>query len=220
MADFMWAIDIIKRYEGFHEKAYADPDTGDKPYTIGYGTQFYPDGSPVKKGQYCTREKALEYLSHELQVIAQELINAGVTLEGRMLNALVSFAHSIGWQAFVYSDILDNLEQHNMLGVIDEMNDWIYDADHQVIGSLLQRRREETNLMLGDIGRGTWGCGILLRAIRNYRGASHQIMAIKLLESHSNPYVLAEFANDFRLEDTGDYDLTEDELSAIFNCDH
>lgn len=221
MSAFAWAIDIIRRYEGFHEKAYPDPDTGDKPYTIGYGTQFYPDGSPVKKGQCCTREKALEYLEHELCVIQEELEDIGIYLEGRMLNALLSFIHSIGWQAFLYSNIADNIEQKYMLGVIDEINDWIYDADHRVIGSLLERRREETNLLLGDIGRGTWGSGgILLRAVRNYRGATHQIHALKILESHSNPYVLAEFANDFRLDETGDYDLTEEELSAIFNCDH
>jgi lysozyme len=219
MSNFVWAIDIIKRYEGFHEKAYADPDTGDKPYTIGYGTQFYPDGSPVKKGHYCTKEKAVEYLLEELRVIKAELNKLEIPLEDRVVNALLSFIHSIGWQAFLYSNIIENLEQRSMMNVIEEMNDWIYDADHRVIGSMLERRREETSLILGNIGRGTWGSGILLRAIRNYRGASHQVNAIKNLESYSNPYVLADFANEFCLDATGDYDLTEEELSAIFNCD-
>ena len=55
------AISIIKAFEGFNEKAYPDPVTGSDPYTFGYGTQFYPDGSQVKQGHCCTKEKALEY---------------------------------------------------------------------------------------------------------------------------------------------------------------
>ena len=50
MYPYTEALLIIKTFEGFNEKAYCDPDTGSDPYTIGYGTQFYPDGSPVKKG--------------------------------------------------------------------------------------------------------------------------------------------------------------------------
>ena len=58
MADFSEAIELIKKYEGFNEKAYADPVTGGYPYTIGFGSQFYPDGSEVKAGQRCSRKKA------------------------------------------------------------------------------------------------------------------------------------------------------------------
>ena len=59
MSDFSLTVNLIRRYEGFSEKAYPDPCSGDKPYTIGYGTQYYPDGAPVKIGQRCTEEKAL-----------------------------------------------------------------------------------------------------------------------------------------------------------------
>ena len=45
MADFSFAVNLIRKYEGVHEKAYPNPTTGKEPYTIGYGTQFYPDGS-------------------------------------------------------------------------------------------------------------------------------------------------------------------------------
>ena len=60
MADFSFAIDLICKYEGFNEKAYPNNVTGKEPYTIGYGTQFYPDGTPVKAGQLCTKHKAYE----------------------------------------------------------------------------------------------------------------------------------------------------------------
>ena len=49
------ALTIIKTFEGFSEKAYPDPDTGGAPYTIGYGTTYYPDGSEVKQGAYVHR---------------------------------------------------------------------------------------------------------------------------------------------------------------------
>ena len=66
MADFSLAINLIRKYEGYAEKAYPHPNSGEEPYSIGYGTQFYPDGAPVKKGQRCTKEKALEYLFNEV----------------------------------------------------------------------------------------------------------------------------------------------------------
>jgi len=58
MSDYSRAIKLIKLYEGFNERAYPDPETGAEPYSLGYGTQFYPDGSPVKQGNCCTRQKA------------------------------------------------------------------------------------------------------------------------------------------------------------------
>ena len=69
MHGFSKAIDIICRYEGYKEKAAADPVTGKNPYTFGYGSQFYPDGSPVKAGHCVTKQKALELLNNEIYVI-------------------------------------------------------------------------------------------------------------------------------------------------------
>jgi GH24 family phage-related lysozyme (muramidase) len=58
MSNFREAISLICKYEGFSEKAFPADDEG--TFSIGYGTQYYPDGSPVKQGQWCTKEKALE----------------------------------------------------------------------------------------------------------------------------------------------------------------
>ena len=55
MDNYKQAIDLICRYEGFNELAYTDPQTGVEPYPIGFGTQYYPDGSVVKKTQCCTQ---------------------------------------------------------------------------------------------------------------------------------------------------------------------
>mgnify|MGYP005696566883 FL=1 len=93
MADFTKAINIICKHEGYKEKAYPDPVTGRHPYTFGYGTQFYPDGSPVKSGHCVTKQKALEYLLCEIHLIEEELDKLNLHIDQSMKNALISFIH-------------------------------------------------------------------------------------------------------------------------------
>jgi len=198
---FIKAIDIICKYEGFNENAYPDQLTGGMPYTFGYGTQFYPDGSPVKFGQCCTRKKALEYLKHEINCIEDDLNDLHIHIDSYMRQALISFIHSVGWKPFLYSSIIEQIEQENWAAVTEEIKCWIFDQDHVVIGSLLERRREESRLFLGlvDTNFGTAG-EILLACFRNYSAAPHEIQAIKKLEEGINPYLLSEFANTFQVK--------------------
>lgn len=202
MADFAHAINLIRKYEGFNEKAYADPATGAEPYTIGFGTQYYPDGSPVKKGQRCSKEKALEYLFHEVSIIDTELQKLNLGLDDSMRQALISFVHSIGWEPFLYSEIVDAIEQEDFKVASDAISRWIFDEYHQVVGGLLDRRREEVNLFLQDVDANPWSSTeILLTAFRNYTAAPHQVRAIRQLEESVNPYVLSEFANNFCIDE-------------------
>lgn len=222
MSDLSRAIDIIRKYEGFNERAYPDPHTGAEPYTIGYGTQFYPDGSPVKKGQCCSQEKALEYLFHEINVIDSQLLKLNLKLnlglDDYMRQALISFIHSIGWESFLYSCIIDCLEVEDFSGVTEEIGNWIYDQDRKVIGGLLDRRREEMNLFLQEVDKSPWASTkILLAAFRNYTAAPHEVRAIRALEERINPYVLSEFANNFRLDDNPWADFEHDTVDLIFN---
>jgi lysozyme len=202
MSDLSCAINLIRKYEGFNEKAYPDPTTGAEPYTFGYGTQFYPDGSPVRKGNCCSKEKALEYLFHEVNLIETQLLKFNFGLDSHMLQALISFVHSIGWEPFLYTSIIDNLELENYAGVTQEMGGWIFDADHKVIGGLLDRRREEIDLFIQGVSN-IPGCtaGVLLAAFRNYTASAKQVNAIRQLEEAINPYVLSEFANNFQTEE-------------------
>ena len=198
---FTNAIDIIRKYEGFNERAYADESTGGAPYTLGYGTQYYPDGSPVKIGQYCTEEKALEYLQHEIECIEYDLDGLHLHIDSAMRQALISFIHSVGWKPFLYSSIIDQIEQENWVGVAEEIKCWIFDNYYNVIGNLLERRREEARLFLRHIYTGTQQAGeLLLDAFRNYSGAPHEIEAINKLEQDINPYLLADFANAFQVK--------------------
>ena len=143
MYPYTEALRLIKTFEGFNERAYADPETGAEPYTLGYGTQFYPDGTPVKQGHCVTKEKAMEYLVHEVETIAKQLFKLNLGLDHSMINALISFVHSIGWDAFLYSNIIDRLEEDDYGEATQDMSCWIFDIHHQVIGGLIDRRRHE-----------------------------------------------------------------------------
>ena len=218
MSDFTHAINLIRKYEGFSEKACADPATDAEPYIIGYGTQYYPDGSPVKKGQLCSPEKALEYLFHEINVIDIELQKLNLGLDAYMHQALISFAHSIGWEPFLYSSIIDCIEQEDYRGATQEISRWIFDEQHQAVGSLINRRREEIRLFLFAVpGIEAWpSTDILLAAFRNYTASLDQVYAIRRLEQETNPYVLAEFANSFKAIDAWDESI-QDELDGLFS---
>ena len=202
MDNYKQAIDLICRYEGFNELAYPDPQTGGEPYTIGFGTQYYPDGSAVKKNQCCTKHKALEYLVDELTVLNTELLKLNLGLDESMHQALLSFCHSVGWESFLYSAIIDCLEVDDYVGVSEQIARWVFDAEHQVIGGLLERRREEINLFLADIETKPWVVmDVLLRAFNSYAAKPYELDAIRTLEATINPYALAEFANRFKLDE-------------------
>lgn len=204
MKNFAPAIEIICRYQGFNEKAYPDLETGGAPYSIGYGTQFYPDESPVIAGQMCTKQKALEYLKHELEALDEELDTINLHLDIPMRMALLSFIHSVGWNAFVHCELIDCIGNEDWHGVSFEMSRWIFDHNYQVIGNLIDRRREEIHLFLEEVDGNPWSSTeVLLSAFRNYAAAPHQVRAIRKLEENMNPYVLAEFANDFDITDDG-----------------
>jgi len=206
MSDFSRAIKLIKKYEGFSEKAYPDPCTGTTPYTLGFGTQYYPDGTPVKKEHCCTERKALEYLNHEVEVINDELMRLNLGLDESMLNALISFVHSIGWEPFLYSPIIDAIEIEDWREAAEQITQWVFDPYYKVVGGLLDRRREESSLFLSEIRSSLSPTGgILLRAFSNFGGAEHQIKAVEALEQKINPYVLAEFANQYDLETCFDF---------------
>ena len=198
MADFSSAINLIRKYEGFSEKAYSECHTDHEPYTIGYGTQYYPDGAPVKIGQRCTEEKALEYLFNEINVINKEISKLNLNLDSYMQQALISFIHSVGWESFIYSQIIDCIENENFSGVCEEIGRWVFDEERSIIGGLLERRQEEVKLFLTQIHTNDWKTSqILLNAFRQFSGSPGEIRAIQKLEESINPYILSDFANRF-----------------------
>jgi GH24 family phage-related lysozyme (muramidase) len=215
MSNLKEAVALIRKYEGFNEKAF--PSDEDGTYTIGYGTQYYPDGSPVKQGQWCTKEKALEYLVSEVKAIRGLLSDLKLKLDSCSEQALISFIHSIGWKPFLYSNVVDCVQQDDWAGVAEEMTHWIFDENHRVIGGLIERRREEVDLLLREIDDSPWSSTeVLMKAFRNYTAASHQVRAIRNLEENINPYVLAEFANSFKVDEDPWLLVGSEELESVF----
>lgn len=215
MKSFYPAIDIICRYEGFSEKAYPDHKTGNAPYTIGFGTQFYPDGSPVLRGQCCTKEKGLQYLLHELDIIDEDLDKINLVLDESMRQSLLSFIHSIGWHCFLHSSLIDHIGNEDWKSVVHEMQRWLLDEDHQVIGGLMARRREEISLFLSELNETPHSStNILLTAVLNYSGKSNEINAIQKLEANINPYAVAEFWNEF-YKDSNPYGCDNEFLGML-----
>lgn len=217
MSEFSFAVDLIKKHEGFNESAYADLQTGKEPYTIGYGTQFYPDGSPVKANQKCSQKKAEEYLLHELKIIDRELKVLDIQVDTFMRQALLSFIHSIGWEPFLYSEIIDCIDNEDFEGVTEEMSRWVFDGEHRAIGGLIDRRRDEISLFLTGVSISSWSTTeILLTAFRNYTAAPHQVRAIRELEEKISPYVLSAFANTFCIQENVWDSFSQQELDSIF----
>ncbi len=214
------ALTLIKTFEGFNEKAYPDPETGSEPYTIGYGTQFYPDGSAVKQGHLCTKKKALEYVLKEINIIAHELKSLNIGIDNDMEQALISFIHSIGWESFLYSSLIDLIEREEYVGAAETMQQWIYDNQHRVIGGLVERRRKEARLFMNSVNSSAWNSTeILLKAFRNYSAAPHEVRAIRTLETNISPYVLSEFANNFDLDNDSVYrEFSTEDLKTIYKC--
>jgi hypothetical protein len=140
----------------------------------------------------------MEYLFHEIFVIDQEIDKLDIQIDPAMRQALISFVHSVGWESFLYSGIIDAIERETWSEVVEDMNRWIFDCDNKVIGGLLERRKEEAILFLSEINANPWrSTEILMTAFRNYSAAAHQVRAIRKLEDSINPYVLTEFANEF-----------------------
>ena len=217
MSDYWRALSIVKKYEGFNERAYCDPETGGEPFTIGYGTQFYPDETPVKQGHRCTKEKAIEYLINEIREISNEIEKLDLPIDFAMKEALASFVHSVGWKPFLYSSIIDSAEQRDWLAVVEEINSWIYDRNNNVIAPLINRRQEEALLFLSNVDCAWTSQELLLKAFRDYSAAPHEVRAIRNLQQQINPYVLADFHNQFYLKGPKDWEMSTEDLDKIFS---
>jgi lysozyme len=94
----------ISSHEGFSEKAYI-PIPRDVP-TIGFGTTVHPSGVPVKLGETITRQKASEYLQHDLDKFKTGMARCVTApLYQNEFDAFLSLTYNIGTGAFCSSSI-------------------------------------------------------------------------------------------------------------------
>jgi GH24 family phage-related lysozyme (muramidase) len=120
MSSFARAIDIIKKYEGYSERAYPDSSTGGAPLHVWLRVSILPRRTAVKKGQCCSKRKALEYLQHDMEIIEGDIERLNLGIDASMQEALLSFIHSVGWDSFLYSNLIDLIEGENWPGATAE----------------------------------------------------------------------------------------------------
>lgn len=135
--------DLIKKFEGFSTRAYPDPGTGGQPYTIGYGSTKWEDGSPVKRGQTITQEKAEGLLNDYLIRYVRPKL-ADLHLNPNQQAAIESLCYNIGINSFLKSKCYRALKAKDWPTFIREY-DW-FKANGKVLPGLLRRRTEELAL--------------------------------------------------------------------------
>lgn len=92
-------IELIKQFEGIHLKAYPDPLSGGKPYTVGWGSTRRKDGSPFRLGERISRQEADDLLIWQIEqqfLPGLERIPAWPELNENQQGALLSFAYNLG----------------------------------------------------------------------------------------------------------------------------
>lgn len=133
-------IELVKRFEGYEEKAYRCPAG---VLTIGYG---HTGG--VYEGQVCTREQAERWLREDLRS-AENAVNAlepARPLRQCEFDALVSFAFNVGISAFQNSTLLKLVKQGACEADIRaEFGKWIHSGGKQLPG-LVRRRNAEADM--------------------------------------------------------------------------
>lgn len=138
-------IDLIKRFEGYEEKAYRCPAG---VLTIGYG---HTGG--VYEGQVCTREQAERWLREDLRS-AENAVNAlepARPLRQCEFDALVSFVYNLGQGNFRDSTLRRKvLANPDNPTIRDEFRRWVY-ADGRMLPGLVARREAEADLYFSDM---------------------------------------------------------------------
>ena len=92
-------VELIKRFESCELKAYPDPKTGGEPWTIGWGSTRWMDGSPVKPGQTLTASEADTLLDDSLRGFFWpqiRLIPHFADMSDEQRGALLSFSYNMG----------------------------------------------------------------------------------------------------------------------------
>jgi lysozyme len=141
-------IELIKSFEGFSSKPYADPATGARPYTIGYGTTVYPSGKRVELTDKSIDElTAVIYLTHDLKQFELGVDALTVdTINQHQFDALVSFAYNCGLQNLKISTLLKKININAAdPSITTEFLKWNKGAG-KVMAGLTRRRKAEADL--------------------------------------------------------------------------
>ncbi|VTY35185.1 Lysozyme RrrD [Xylophilus ampelinus] len=144
------AVDLAKRFEGFHRVPKHDPGRA-HPYlcpagfwTIGYGRLCDPKHPPI------TRAEAETYLARDLRTALAATLRCCPVLatepQGR-LAAIVDFAFNLGAGRLQTSTLRRRVNQRDWIGSATELRRWIYGGG-KVLPGLVARRDAEAHLLV------------------------------------------------------------------------
>lgn len=143
---------FLRGSESLHLKAYPDPGSRDgTPWTIGWGTTTYEDGTPVQEGDEITEARADALFEHHVKIVERAIDKyVVVPLLQNQFDALVSFIYNVGVGAFASSTMLKRLNVGDYAGAAAEFDRWVYN-DGKVMQGLRNRRDREKALFTSNV---------------------------------------------------------------------
>ena len=144
------AITLIKRFEGYRQKAAQLPD---ERWTIGYGHTL-----TARQGAEVSQDDAEALLIYDLIAVAHSLNEqVYVPLTQNQFDALTSFAFNVGLDNFRSSGVLKRLNEGALVQAACAMELWRkaeFQGERIVIDALVRRRAAEKLLFLTPAGDG------------------------------------------------------------------
>ena len=147
----MTGLDIVKKYEGCRLKAYPDPATGGKPWTIGWGSTRNSSGGEFKRGDTITQQMADGLLIRDFNACKDELRKDKelAKLSEGALDALCSLCYNIGVAAFKRSKCYKAIIAKDWETVCRQW-DW-FKANGKFMKGLARRRITELGVFLENV---------------------------------------------------------------------
>lgn len=147
-------IELIHSFEGYafalpdgSVRAYPDPATGGKPWTIGWGSTTDEDGKPIAPNTVWSRQRADARFSQHLGQFEESVLNLldGSPVTQSQFDALVSFSYNIGATNLAKSTLLKKHKSGDYVGARAEFAKW-NKANGRVMAGLTRRRAAEAAL--------------------------------------------------------------------------
>lgn len=140
----IYGKNLIKFYEGLKLDAY---QCSAGKWTIGFGSTFYEDGTPVKMGDKITKDRAdslFEMISESFAAKVKTLIKQPLT--ENQFSSIVSFSYNVGIGNLKSSTLLKKVNANpNDPTIRQEFMKWNR-ASGKVLAGLTRRREAEANL--------------------------------------------------------------------------
>lgn len=148
------AAPLVEKWEGYAEelpdgsvRAYPDPATGGKPWTIGIGSTTDEKGRSIKPGTVWSRDRALKRFKMHLAEFGEgvDRLLEGAPTTPAQKAAMTSLAYNIGLEALRRSTLLRKHKAGDYEGAANEFKRWNR-ANGHVLRGLTSRRAEEARL--------------------------------------------------------------------------